>query len=409
MTGRWPFDRNHTLALSGGLLLGLVIRAILLPTPGMTGDLESFVKWVHHISLSGLPHAYDEPLSFPPVMAYVWALLAAVEPAFRTVTDSSDPAIRVLMKLPATLADYGIAMLIAYFLRDRPTWAVVAAVAFVLHPGVIDISAWWGQYESIYLVAALAAAILAVNGRNGWAAALIAVSLMTKPQALPMLVPFAAWFWAQDGWRGLVRATVIGAVTILVLWLPFIPAGGPANYLNDLAFYQGEQFAVLSIWGWNIWWLVEEAAGHGEFITDNGPFIGPLTLRHVGFLITAVLELAVAVAVIRDPRPKTFVLALAGSILVAFAFLTAMHERYSYGAVVFLMLLIPDLRLRWIGIVFGVVFTLNQVAAVPPTPDFERILHVSGLLGVVGSIVMLGITAVVYWMLAHRRSDVASP
>ena len=34
------------------------------------------------------------------------------------------------------------------------------------------------------------------------AAAVLAVSLMTKPQALPFLVPFGAWFLATQGWRG---------------------------------------------------------------------------------------------------------------------------------------------------------------------------------------------------------------
>ena len=43
---------------------------------------------------------------------------------------------------------------------------------------------------------AMAAVVFAIRGRNGLAAALLAVSLMTKPQALPFLVPFAAWFWA---------------------------------------------------------------------------------------------------------------------------------------------------------------------------------------------------------------------
>ena len=42
-------------------------------------------------------------------MAWVWGALAAMEPAFRTVTDSSDAWIRALMKVPASLADLGIA------------------------------------------------------------------------------------------------------------------------------------------------------------------------------------------------------------------------------------------------------------------------------------------------------------
>lgn len=41
-------------------------------------------------------------------------------------------------------------------------------------------------------------------------------------------------------------------------------------------------------------------------------------------------------------------LALAAAVLVAFSFLTLMHEPYSYGAVVFLLLLLPERRVRWL-------------------------------------------------------------
>ena len=69
----------------------------------------------------------------------------------------------------------------------------------MLHPVVFYVSAWWGQYDSIFVLSGLGALVAALNGRNGLAAALLAVSLMTKPQAIPFLVPFAAWFWATGG------------------------------------------------------------------------------------------------------------------------------------------------------------------------------------------------------------------
>src|SRR4029079_3098503 len=170
-------------------------------------------------------------LSFPPVMVYVWGALAALEPAFRTATTSADQMVRIVMKSPAVIADLALGALVAVHLRATPRWAVLGAAAVLLHPAVIDISAWWGQYESIYMLSALAAVLCAVRGRNGAAAALLAVALMPKPQVLPFLLPFAAWFWATGGWRGLVRAGLIGLAVIVLLWLPFIPAGGPANYL----------------------------------------------------------------------------------------------------------------------------------------------------------------------------------
>ena len=96
-------------------------------------------------------------------MAYIWALLAAIQPAFATATDASDDAIRSLMKVPASLADLGMAAIAVYALRGHRKWAALAAVAILFHPAVIDVSAWWGQYESIFVVAALGAVVFAVE------------------------------------------------------------------------------------------------------------------------------------------------------------------------------------------------------------------------------------------------------
>lgn len=399
--GERPADRwsaSLVIGLIATIVAGVVIRVVLLPTDGVRGDIDQFVSWVHGIAVNGLPRAYDQDLAFPPVMTYVWGLLAGVQPAFQTATDASDPAIRALMKTPASVADIGLAVLVALALRDRARWAVIGAAAVALHPAVIDVSAWWGQYESIYMVSAFAAVICAVRGRNGLAAALLAVALMTKPQVLPYLVPFAAWFWATGGWRGFTRAALIGAAVIILLWLPFIPAGGPANYLRSLADYQSDVFNILSLRAWNVWWLMQTVFAGGRFVVDDVAFLGPLTLRQVGFLLTGLLELFVAAAVLRDPRPKTLILGLAASTLVAFCFLTSMHERYAYGALAFLMLLIPDARVRWLGIAFGLVFTLNLLAAVPPTPEIGSLLPVGGWLGIVGSLAMVAICGVALWL-----------
>jgi Gpi18-like mannosyltransferase len=344
------------------------------------------------------------------VMAYVWAAMAAIQPAFATVTDASDPAIRMLMKAPASLADFGLAALVAWALRARPGWALLAAAAVLLHPAIFYVSSWWGQYESIFMLSGLGAVIAAINGRLGLAAALVAVSLMTKPQAIPFLVPFAAWFWAQGyadgavrgGVLAVARAVAIGLGVIVVLWLPFVATGGPANYLGNLGTYQNEIFNVLSLRAWNPWWLLQEAAAGGDFIRDDVAFAGPLTLRHLGYLVTAILTLVIGWAIIRDPRPRTFILGLVASVLVVFTFMTQMHERYAYAALVILVLLLPEPRPRWLWIGFSVVFTLNLVAAVPPSDDIRALLPVAGPLGVVGSVVMIGICVVALMSLFER-------
>jgi Gpi18-like mannosyltransferase len=385
---------------------------------GLRADLDQFVGWVHHISTNGFGTLYGPtdagPVSFGPVMGYIWGTLSLVQPAFATVADAADPATRILMKLPATLADYGIAALVWYALRDRPRWAAIGVAAVMLHPVVFYVSAWWGQYESIFMLLGLGAAVAAVSGRNGLAAALIAASLMTKPQAIPFLVPFAAWFWAMGGVREVAKAALIGAGVIALLWIPFIPSGGPVFYMNSVRDYSSGVFAILSLRAWNPWWLVQEVAGHGQFIADDVPFLGPLTLRHVGYLITAVLSVLIGIAVVRDPSPRRLCLALAASSFVFFTFMTQMHERYAYAAFVLLIPLLDIRAVRWIWLIFGTVLTFNLFSAAPATAAMQRLLPTMGTIPIIGSI-LLTIATLVLVRLAVRQarvecgSDLARP
>ena len=109
---------RRVTALTIAVIVAVVIRALLLPAAGLPGDLDAFAQWVGHIANNGLPNAYDEELTFGPVMTYIWWLLGLIEPGFRTAVDSSDPGLRVLLKLPSTLADFGIAACVAWIL-DR--------------------------------------------------------------------------------------------------------------------------------------------------------------------------------------------------------------------------------------------------------------------------------------------------
>jgi len=180
------------------------------------------------------------------------------------------------------------------------------------------------------------------------------------------------------------------------------------SYLDNLRYYQDEVFHVLSLRAWNLWWLVQEAIADGRFVTDDVAVMGPLTPRLLGYMVTGLISVAVAVAVVRDPRPRTLYLALATSTLVFFVFMTQMHERYAFGAVIFLALLAWDSRVRSLVVATSAVVALNLVAAVPPSPDVAAVLPVAGILGIVGSIVMIGTTVVALALLIKPPQGVAA-
>ncbi len=396
--------RRDWVALALGLVGAVAIRAILLPQPGLAGDVDDFLAWVRAIGTNGLGRAYDEPVSFPPVLPWLWWLLGSVAPALQSPT-SNDPWALVLIKLPATLADFGIAAVVGWSLRARPGWAVAGALAILLHPAVWYVSAWWAQFESLYVLPMLVAWALVVRGRPGWAAVAIAVGLMTKPQALPLAIPFAAYYLGRFGFRGSVRPALAAVLTVVVLWAPFVASGGLVRYIENLGFYT-DLFAVISVRAWNPWWILSGFAGDGVLIADYAPLAGPITFRWIGFGIAGLLELAVFAWVWRRPTATTLAWGLAAAALAAFVGLTAMHERYAWPAVVFLVLCWPDRLAVSTWAIVSATVALNMIAAVPPSGGPGSLIQVGGVVGVVGSLVMTTGLGLTLWGL--RRTTLAA-
>ena len=68
----------------------------------------------------------------------------------------------------------------------------------------------------------------------------------------------------------------------MLAWLPFLGAGGPVHYLDNLRAYQDEIFGILSLRAWNPWWLLQVAGNGGSFAADTTAIVGPLTFRTSG-------------------------------------------------------------------------------------------------------------------------------
>ena len=135
---------------------GILIRIVLLPTRGPRAATSTSSSCGSTASPStASAHAYDQNLSFPPVdgvrLGRARRPRAGVQDRRRTRPTRGSAT---LMKTPASLADLGLAALLVYALpRDRPLLGGRSRAAIVLlHPAVIDVSAWWGQYETIYLL-----------------------------------------------------------------------------------------------------------------------------------------------------------------------------------------------------------------------------------------------------------------
>jgi hypothetical protein len=80
-----------------------------------------------------------------------------------------------------------------------------------------------------------------------------------------------------------------------------------------------------------------------------------------------------------------------------------MHERYVFAAIVFLLLADPDPRAVATWIVLSLVFALNLLVAIPPSPEigagFPRVLTI------VGSVVVIGVLVATLALLWTRAES----
>lgn len=404
-TVRWT--AANVLVLTAVVALAAAIRAVLLPTEGFRFDLDVFARWAHEVAVGPVDRVYGGDINLPPVMVYVWATLAAWQPALQTAIDASDATVRVFLKAPASLADLGLALAVVWSLRDRPRWAIAGCVSIGLHPALIDDSAWWGQLDSLYVLPAFIAFLLARAGRPIPAAVALGISLMTKPQALPFIVPFAAFALRRLGTRQLLLCAGTFVATVAVLWSPFLLANGPANYLRTVADLQNGSLASLTINAWNVWWLVGLALPPG-FMSDATPLLGPLNAREIGLGLAALGQVAVFLAVWHVPSPRRLALGLACATLVSFSLLTTMHERYSFAALIFLVPLLPDRRILATWVVLSLAITANMLLMVPLWSPIMIPLWIVGPVSALGSALILAMTLACLWLLIHDGPRLAA-
>ena len=127
-----------------------------------------------------------------------------------------------------------------------------------------------------------------------------------------------------------------GSRSAVVLWLPFLPRAARASYLAQPRASTRTRSSTSSRCGPGTrggcsrsW---PRAAGSSATTSRSS---GPFTFRHIGYLVTAILSVRHRGWRSCATRARrTFVLGLAASVLTFFTFMTQMHERYAYAAVV---------------------------------------------------------------------------
>jgi predicted membrane-bound dolichyl-phosphate-mannose-protein mannosyltransferase len=386
-------DRRTKVAIAGVIALGVLLRLLVLRSPGFPSDVATFQAWAERLAEVG-PAGFYEPgyfSDYPPGYLYVLWLLGAL---------FDGELLRLAVKAVSIPADVAIALISTSLVWRSAgrSHAILAAGLWMLAPGPIFAGPYWGQVDAVGTVPFMLALIYAGRGRWLTAGGLAGLAAMVKPQfgvALVVVLAAAVILWIKESdWRAPLRAFAASGAAILVLGLPF--RSGPAE-LVDLVRSASETYPYTSLYAFNIWSIV------GDFWKPDDAYVAT----------GAVLLLAgLAASCIPLWRRRDVPAMLAVGALAAFAFYflpTRAHERYLFPAFA-LLLPIAAVRARVLlpyvalAVSFGVslyfAFTRYPQNDLRSPQLLEDTLFTrNGQIAL--ALVMLGLAAYLAWRLAR--------
>jgi Gpi18-like mannosyltransferase len=400
------------LLLLAGLALRLIIAYVLYPGQGLGNDLRLYSSWAQTLANYGPGGFYAHAgfVDYTPGYLYVLWLIGAVGNFLAPFYGgSSADAIQALLKLPAIVADMGIAWLLYRSVSRwyNPRAGLVAAAFYLFIPVAWYDSALWGQMDSVGALLLLAAMLLLIDGWSEPATALAVIAAVTKPQyAIGLLVVLGVvvgrhilrpvfetvpeptgflaslnrrmggWFTEQQGLRRLVGCLVTAVVVFLILILPFdlqsranssvagTPILGQVSGYASLVANSAAYYNVLTANAFNAWALVGPTplfqALSGNYVWTYDSLSYGLSASTIGTVLFSLVAVAVVAALAWRNDRKAIVLGMTVLAVAFFALPTRVHERYLFPAFgIGAILAATSVGWRWWYLVLGLANAVN--------------------------------------------------
>ena len=310
---------------------------LLFPVPGFKGDINLYASWFSAAAASG-PRTFYQVVpncDYPPLDVYLFWAVGSVAGSLGILgTSLQSYAVKAL----PSLFDVATAALIFAFLRRRVgfRWGIVAAALYAINPAVLYDSAVWGQFDSIYTFFLILSLVLFLGKKPWLSAGVFALAALTKPQSGALAPLMAYLFWREYDVKGLLKAGLAGAVTVLAVILP-LQWDNPVTFLVDVYFRGYSEYPYTSVNAFNLWGLGGTWRLDTQIVLFTNLFIigwGMFTLL-AGFVLLNLDEH-------RHEGEEALVLFTAFLLLFGFFMLpTRIHERYLFPTLAILALLIP--------------------------------------------------------------------
>lgn len=278
-----------------------------------------------------------------------------------------------LLKLPMILAD----LFIIYFCY-RFTKSKLIALVLTLYPPLIYNSAIWGSGDSLITLFALVSVYFCWQKRYFFSVIFYIFSVLFKPSLLIWLpIFFIILIKNKISLKNILLSITYLLGTIYLICLPFNPIE-----VNPLIWFFQTMLTKLlpgfldlvTANAMNFWALLYGL--HPKI--DNFFILNLINARSISLLMCGLLYFYILLKLFKNYSLKNILLTLVTITLVTFTFMTRMHERYSFPALIPLLLLCHfDRQFIKYFIIISITHMINiySVFLVPGTPTLALLFR----------------------------------
>jgi Gpi18-like mannosyltransferase len=404
----WP---TLLLVIALAAALRIITAAIF---PGYSSDISCFKGWAIAAYENGPSVFYTSGMfaDYPPgYMAVLWAL-GFIRSVFNI--EAGGALFTLIIKLPSILAEVGLALL-AYRVASRRigrSFGLLCAALLLFNPAMFFNSSVWGQIDAILSLFIALALWFLVDERYIPAAAMYALAVIFKPQAI-MFAPviglaYVYAFFKKGGIKKAVAGTAGGlavAAAVLALFIALFTGNQPYDWVIEKYAGTIKYYNYASINAFNVYTLFGLNWGQVPSFTLFGFKIA------YGTIALVLICVAIVFLQWRTREQRRFFDLSAFLVISVFMLVHSMHERYMIPACICLLfayIYSRDASTLFFAAAFSIYALLNEMVTLyaptqvaPETPVF--------ILSAVGVTLYAAYAAVMVRKLYSRKVLIKTP
>jgi len=178
-------NKSNDIVIS--VIVALLVRMVLAYiTTGYNTDMGCFRAWSNMMAENGAWGFYVEDVfcDYPPGYMYVLWIIGFINKIFGNMSLQLST---LIVKLPAILCDGAMGILLYYVGKEHfknNAYATAIAAMYLFNPAIIVNSAVWGQVDAVFALVLIISIYFLAEEKYKKSAALFAVAILIKPQAL---------------------------------------------------------------------------------------------------------------------------------------------------------------------------------------------------------------------------------